>query len=106
LKVVQSRFIGAGIEIGDRFLKPALAGDRSHMKSHLAIRILTLAAIVYACVVLFADSALGQCVMCRASLGSNSTFIRNFNIGVFVLLVPPVSIFCTIFVIAIRHRKS
>lgn len=44
--------------------------------------------------------------MCRASLGSNSSFIRNFNIGVLVLLIPPVSIFCAIFVIAIRHRKS
>jgi hypothetical protein len=32
--------------------------------------------------------------------------MRNFNIGVLVLLVPPVSIFCTIFVVAVRHRKS
>ena len=47
-----------------------------------------------------------QCVMCRASLGNNSSFIRNFNIGVLVLLVPPVSIFCTIFIIAFRHRRS
>jgi hypothetical protein len=53
-----------------------------------------------------ADSTLAQCVMCRASIGNNSSFIRNFNIGVLVLLVPPVSIFCTIFVIALRHRKS
>jgi hypothetical protein len=52
------------------------------------------------------DSALAQCVMCRASIGNNSSFIRNFNIGVVVLLVPPVSIFCTIFIIALRHRKS
>ncbi len=52
------------------------------------------------------DSTLAQCVMCRASIGNNSSFIRNFNIGVVVLLVPPVSIFCTIFVIALRHRKS
>ena len=53
-----------------------------------------------------ATSTLAQCVMCRASLGNNSSFIRNFNIGVLVLLVPPVSIFCTIFIIAIRHRRS
>jgi len=57
-------------------------------------------------VLLMADSTFAQCVMCRASLGANSTFMRNFNIGVLVLLVPPVSIFCTIFVIAFRHRKS
>ncbi|HEY5073622.1 MAG TPA: hypothetical protein VII34_02925 [Pyrinomonadaceae bacterium] len=52
------------------------------------------------------ESALAQCVMCRASIGSNSVFARNLNIGTLVLLVPPVSIFCTIFVLAYRHRKS
>ena len=55
---------------------------------------------------LISDSTLAQCVMCRASLSNNHSFIRNFNIGVLVLLVPPVSIFCAIFIIAIRHRKS
>ena len=53
-----------------------------------------------------ATTTLAQCVMCRASLGNNSSFIRNFNIGVLVLLVPPVSIFCTIFIVALRYRKS
>lgn len=55
---------------------------------------------------LSAHSALAQCVMCRASIGQNSLFARNLNIGVLVLLVPPVSIFCTIFILAFRHRKS
>ena len=55
---------------------------------------------------LCADSALAQCVMCRASIGQNSVFARNLNIGVLVLLVPPVAMFCTIFVLAYRHRKS
>ena len=52
-----------------------------------------------------APSTLAQCVMCRATLGNNSSFIRNFNIGVVVLLVPPVSMFCAIFIIAMRHRR-
>ena len=69
-------------------------------------QILKLGIIAALCVLLFADSTLAQCVMCRASLSNNHSFIRNFNIGVLVLLVPPVSIFCTIFIIAIRHRKS
>ena len=30
---------------------------------------------------------------------------RNLNLAVLVLLAPPVSIFCTIFFIAYRHRK-
>lgn len=49
--------------------------------------------------------AFGQCSMCRATLaGSNSAFIRNFNIGVLVLLVPPVTIFCSIFLVLRRSR--
>ena len=56
--------------------------------------------------VLVPASAAAQCVMCRASLSGNSAFVRNLNIGVLVLLVPPVSIFCAIFILAIRHRKS
>ena len=51
-------------------------------------------------------SAAAQCVMCRASIGSNSLFARNLNIGVLVLLAPPVAMFCAIFVLAFRHRKS
>jgi hypothetical protein len=48
-----------------------------------------------------------QCAMCRASLSgsNNATFIRNLNIGVLVLLVPPVTIFCSIFVI-LKRRKD
>ncbi len=55
-----------------------------------------------------ATSALGQCSMCRAALaGSNNPFfIRNFNIGVLVLLVPPVTIFCSIFVALKRYKAT
>jgi hypothetical protein len=61
-----------------------------------------------ALLLLVATSALGQCSMCRASLaGSNNPFfIRNFNIGVLVLLLPPVTIFCTIFVALKRYRAA
>lgn len=47
-----------------------------------------------------------QCSMCRAVLtgSNNGRFIKNFNIGVLVLLVPPVSIFCSIFIVLRRHR--
>ncbi len=60
-----------------------------------------------AAVLLLSTSALGQCSMCRAALaGSNAAFIKNFNIGVLVLLVPPVTIFCSIFVALKRYRAS
>jgi hypothetical protein len=66
------------------------------------VTVIAIAALFAWC----SESALAQCVMCRASIGSNSAFARNLNIGVLVLLVPPVSIFCTIFVLAYRHRRS
>ncbi|MFZ0061475.1 MAG: hypothetical protein WAL47_05510 [Pyrinomonadaceae bacterium] len=57
---------------------------------------------------LLEGTGLAQCAMCRASLaGSNNAFfIRNFNIGVLVLLTPPVAIFCSIFIILKRHSGA
>ena len=76
------------------------------MKHRTSIRAFVILAIAALCLLALAEPTYAQCVMCRASLGNNSSFIRSFNIGVLVLLVPPVSIFCTIFIIAIRHRRS
>jgi hypothetical protein len=76
------------------------------MKLKRSIRLLVVLVICGLCALLASESGSAQCVMCRASIGSNSSFIRNFNIGVLVLLVPPVSMFCAIFIIAFRHRKS
>jgi ABC-type multidrug transport system permease subunit len=63
---------------------------------------------VIAVLLVAATAAFGQCSMCRASLaGSNNAFfIRNFNIAVLVLLLPPVTIFCTIFVALKRYRTA
>jgi hypothetical protein len=64
--------------------------------------------ISFVVLMLLSTTALGQCSMCRASLaGSNNAFfIRNFNIGVLVLLLPPVTIFCSIFVALRRHNRN
>jgi len=70
------------------------------------MRYLATAMVVALACAFLSESTMAQCVMCRASLGNNSAFVRNLNIGVLVLLVPPVSIFCTIFILAIRHRRS
>jgi hypothetical protein len=61
-----------------------------------------------ALLLLLSVAAFGQCAMCRASLAgsNNSFFIRNFNIGVLVLLIPPVTIFCSIFVALRRYRAT
>ena len=71
------------------------------MKSLLLLASLAL-------LLLLSTTAFGQCAMCRSSLAgsNNSFFIRNFNIGVLVLLVPPVTIFCSIFVVLRRYRAT
>jgi len=65
--------------------------------------------VVAVAIVLLANTyAEAQCSMCRASLTSvtNSRFIRNFNIGVLVLLIPPVSIFCSIFIVMRKFKAA
>ncbi len=70
-------------------------------------RVLILVVFAAAVVLLANTYADAQCSMCRASLTSvtNSRFIRNFNIGVLVLLIPPVSIFCSIFIVLRKYRN-
>ena len=70
-------------------------------------RVLVLVVFAAAVVLLAHTYADAQCSMCRASLTSvtNSRFIRNFNIGVLVLLIPPVSIFCSIFIVLKKYSS-
>jgi hypothetical protein len=72
------------------------------------IRPVLLVVASFALLLLFSSSAWAQCSMCRSALaGSNNAFfIRNFNIGVLVLLVPPVTIFCSIFVALKRYKAA
>jgi hypothetical protein len=74
-----------------------------HLNWRRALVLIVLAAGVVLLAHTYADA---QCAMCRTALqsASNTRFVRNFNIGVLVLLVPPVTIFCTIFVVLRRHR--
>ena len=63
-------------------------------------------AAVIAAILMLGTSALGQCSMCRTALtgAQNALFVKNFNLGVLVLLLPPVTIFCSIFVVLKRYR--
>ena len=71
-------------------------------------RVLVLLVIAATVVLLVHSSAEAQCSMCRAALtgAANTKFVRNFNIGVLVLFVPPVAIFCSIFIALKRHRGN
>jgi hypothetical protein len=78
------------------------------MSACLKSRAVLLIIAAMAAVLVLGTSAFGQCSMCRAALAgsNNALFIRNFNIGVLVLLVPPVTIFCSIFVALRRYRAD
>lgn len=78
------------------------------MRACLRTKVAVLTMVAIAAMLLFSTSAFAQCSMCRASLaGSNNAFfIRNFNIGVLVLLLPPVTIFCSIFVALKRYKAT
>ena len=69
---------------------------------------LVLLIVAAAMVLLLSTGVTAQCSMCRAALaGSNNAFfIRNFNIGVLVLLLPPVTMFCSIFVVLKRYHRE
>ena len=71
-------------------------------------RVLVLIVMAAMVVLLANSSADAQCSMCRAALNgaANTRFVRNFNIGVVVLFVPPVAIFCSIFIALKRHRGN
>ena len=71
-------------------------------------RVLILSVVAVVVVLLVSSSADAQCSMCRAALtgATNTKFVRNFNIGVLVLFIPPVAIFCSIFIALKRHRGN
>lgn len=71
-------------------------------------RVLVLGVVAVAMVLLAHTYAEAQCSMCRAALTSTSNvrFIRNFNIGILVLLIPPVSIFCTLFIVLRKYGAT
>jgi hypothetical protein len=76
------------------------------MRQFNSYRWLLFVVLAAGVMLLLHSPAAAQCSMCKAVLSgsNNARFIRNFNIGVLVLLVPPVSIFCSIFVVLKRHQ--
>lgn len=56
----------------------------------------------------FNTAVMAQCAMCRASLAgsNNARFVKSLNLGVLVLLTPPVAMFCVVFVILKRNATK
>jgi len=63
--------------------------------------------VLAAMTLLTAADALAQCPLCRTALEhGGDAAARTMNIAILVLLVPPVSLFCSIFAIAYKKRKG
>ena len=69
-----------------------------------ALKYICIIAAAVLVVLALESSGFAQCAMCRGSLAgsNNAQFIKNLNIGIVVLLIPPVAIFCSIFVVLKR----
>jgi hypothetical protein len=53
-----------------------------------------------------APEAAAQCAMCKTSASNlEPGGVRNLNLAVLLLLVPPVAIFCGFFIAAYRRRE-
>ena len=78
------------------------------MKATRYIRLLMALCLAVIAVQAFDANALAQCSMCKTALAgsSNALFVRNFNISVLVLLIPPVTVFCSIFIVLRRSNTS
>jgi heme/copper-type cytochrome/quinol oxidase subunit 2 len=65
------------------------------------------AALVLAALWCWPAEARAQCPLCRTAVQqAGDTTARTMNLAILVLLVPPVSIFCTIFVVAYKKRNG
>jgi hypothetical protein len=65
--------------------------------------------IVVTLFVLNVVSAFAQCPLCRLAVENSTqgqTMGRGLNLGILVLLVPPVTVFCGIFIVAMKHRRT
>jgi heme/copper-type cytochrome/quinol oxidase subunit 2 len=71
------------------------------------VRTACAAALLLAALLAAPGPARAQCPLCRASLQqAGDSVARTMNLAILVLLIPPVSIFCTIFAVAYRKRRG
>jgi heme/copper-type cytochrome/quinol oxidase subunit 2 len=70
-------------------------------------RLAAAAALVLAALWAWPATARAQCPLCRTAVQqSGDQTARTMNLAILVLLIPPVSIFCTIFAVAYRKRRG
>src|SRR5947199_1488194 len=79
------------------------------MSKSLTIKLALMATIIVCGLLISNAPAAAQCAMCKTALTNSpetAKLAENFNKAVFVLLIPPVLLFCGIFVAAYKFRKA
>ena len=79
------------------------------MSSPRSITVAALLVCAGICILLLPEASAAQCAMCRATVtaaANNAAMIKKLNLGILVMLVPPVTIFCSIFIVALKYRKG
>ena len=71
------------------------------------VRRAAAALLTFAALLAWPAVAAAQCPMCRTGLQqADDRTASTMNLAILVLLIPPVSIFCAIFVVAYRRRDG
>jgi hypothetical protein len=73
------------------------------------IRLSSLAACALCALIANGSLVFAQCAMCRTGLNGSPEAIKvaeRFNFAVFVLLIPPVLLFCGFFLAIFRFRRA
>lgn len=72
-----------------------------------SITFIVAALVLAALAAAWPASALAQCPLCRSALqDAGDQTARTLNLAIIVLLIPPVSIFCTIFAVVYKKAKG
>ena len=71
------------------------------------IHIFAAALVLAALAAVWPETALAQCPLCRSAVqNAGDQTARTINLAIVVLLIPPVTIFCTIFAVVYRKAKE
>lgn len=75
------------------------------MKGRLTAKLFSIALGATLWLVTGCASVFAQCALCKASAAASGAS-NSLNAAILVLLIPPVTIFCAIFIVAFRLRAA
>ena len=81
-----------------------MCADSTRLRGWIVLAIVVAASVAFWC-----EPALAQCAMCKEALANSpeaAAATRQFNMGILVLLAPPVTMFAGIFVMVYRVVRA